>query len=97
MAQLEGRHIQAPGVLGRNRSASLPDIPTAQEQGLNDMDANSWNAVFLPKATPAPIVARLNAALIAARGNRQVQQRLQQLGANRPTAAQRAAVFAELR
>ena len=89
MAQIEGHHIQAPAVLGRERSASFPDIPTAQEQGLKDMDANSWNAVFLPKGTSAPIVAKLNAALIAAMGKPEVQQRLRQLGASLPSAAQR--------
>jgi tripartite-type tricarboxylate transporter receptor subunit TctC len=89
MAQIEGHHIQAPAVLGRDRSASFPDIPTAQEQGLKEMDANSWNAVFLPKGTSAPIIAKLNAALIAAMGKPQVQQRLRQLGASLPGAAQR--------
>ena len=89
MAQLEGHQIQAPAVLGHDRSASFPAIATAQEQGLTDMDANSWNAVFLPKRTAAPIVARLNAALIAAMGKPQVQERLRQLGANLPAAAQR--------
>jgi tripartite-type tricarboxylate transporter receptor subunit TctC len=89
MAQIDGHHIQAPAVLGRDRSASFPDIPTAQEQGLKAMDANSWNAVFLPKGTSAPIIAKLNAALIAAMANLEVQQRLRQLGASLPSAAQR--------
>jgi tripartite-type tricarboxylate transporter receptor subunit TctC len=53
------------------------------------MDANSWNAVFLPKGTSAPIIAKLNAALIAAMANLDVQQRLRQLGASLPSAAQR--------
>jgi tripartite-type tricarboxylate transporter receptor subunit TctC len=55
----------------------------------NQWSFNSWNAVFLPKGTSAPIVARLNAALIAAMGKPQVQHRLRQLGANLPGVAQR--------
>ena len=66
MPQLEAHKIQAPAVLGAKRSAAFPDIPTAQEQGIKDFDANSWNAIFMPKGTPAPIVAKLNAAVIAA-------------------------------
>src|SRR5579864_140204 len=66
MAQLTAHQIQAPVVLGAKRSAAFPDIPTAQQEGLADMDANSWNAIFLPKAAPAPIVAKLNAAVVAA-------------------------------
>ena len=61
-AQIESHQIQAPAVLGRERSPALPDIPTAQEQGLKGVVAYGWNAIFLPKATPAPIVNKLNAA-----------------------------------
>jgi tripartite-type tricarboxylate transporter receptor subunit TctC len=52
------------------------------------MDANSWNAIFLPKGTPAPIVAKLNAAAIAAMAAPAVQQRLHELGASLPQAGQ---------
>jgi tripartite-type tricarboxylate transporter receptor subunit TctC len=89
MAQLSAHQIQAPVVLGAKRSAAFPDIPTAQEQGLADMDANSWNAIFLPKATPAPIVAKLNAAVIAAMATPEVQSRVQQFGASLPPPEQR--------
>jgi tripartite-type tricarboxylate transporter receptor subunit TctC len=89
MAQLTAHQIQAPIVLGAKRSAAFPDIATAQEQGLADMDANSWNAIFLPKATPAPIVAKLNEAVVAAMAASEVQARLQQLGASLPPPDQR--------
>jgi tripartite-type tricarboxylate transporter receptor subunit TctC len=89
MAQLAAHQIQAPVVLGAKRSAAFPDIPTAQEQGLADMDANSWNAIFLPKAAPAPIVAKLNAAVLGAMGEPEVQARLQQFGASLPPPEQR--------
>jgi tripartite-type tricarboxylate transporter receptor subunit TctC len=89
IAQLAAHQIQAPVVLGAKRSAAFPDIPTAQQEGLADMDANSWNAIFLPKATPAPIVAKLNAAVLAAMAAPAVQARLAQLGASLPPPAQR--------
>ncbi|MGH6675415.1 MAG: Bug family tripartite tricarboxylate transporter substrate binding protein, partial [Xanthobacteraceae bacterium] len=89
MAQIKAHQIQAPIVLGRERSQMFPDIPTAQEEGIQDMDANSWNAVFLPKATPAPIVAKLNAALIAAMAKEPVRQRLHDFGASLPPQAER--------
>jgi tripartite-type tricarboxylate transporter receptor subunit TctC len=89
MAQLSAHQIQAPVVLGAKRSAAFPDIPTAQEQGLADMDANSWNAIFLPKAAPSPIVAKLNAAVVAAMATPEVQTRLQQFGASLPPPEQR--------
>jgi tripartite-type tricarboxylate transporter receptor subunit TctC len=89
MPQLQAHKIQAPAVLGAKRSAAFPDIPTAQEQGIKDLDANSWNAIFMPKATPGPIIAKLNAAVIAAMGRPEVQARLKQLGASLPAPAER--------
>lgn len=89
MPQLEAHKIQAPAVLGAKRSAAFPDIPTAQEQGIKGFDANSWNAIFMPKAVPAPIVAKLNGAVIAAMGRPEVQARLKQLGASLPPPAER--------
>jgi tripartite-type tricarboxylate transporter receptor subunit TctC len=71
-------------VLGRERSPTFPDIATAEQQGLKGFDANGWNAIFLPKATPAPIVARLNAATRAAMETPAVQQRVRELGASLP-------------
>ena len=89
MPQLQAHKIQAPAVLGAKRSAAFPDIPTAQEQGIKDFDANSWNAIFMPKGTPAPIVAKLNAAVVAAMATPEVQTRLRQFGASPPPAEQR--------
>ncbi len=84
MAQIQSHQIQAPVVFGRERSATLPDVPTAKEQGLEDFVAYSWQALFLPKATPAPIVNRLNAAVQAAMDKPSVQQRVRELGASLP-------------
>src|SRR5437764_8430 len=62
---IEGKTVKALAVLTTARSPALPDIPTADEQGLKDFDAYSWNAVFLPRGTRPEIVNKLNAALIA--------------------------------
>jgi tripartite-type tricarboxylate transporter receptor subunit TctC len=89
MAQIESHQIQVPAVLGRERSPTLPDVPTAQEQGLRDPVAYGWNAIFLPKATPAPIVNKLNTAVLAAMAKPAVQQRVRELGASLPPPDQR--------
>ena len=46
-----------------NRVAELPDIPTFQEAGLAGFMSDTWNAISAPPGTPAPIVAKLNAAI----------------------------------
>ena len=55
----EGR-VRAIGVTSRQRVSLLPDIPTVEEQGFPGYEMLSWNAVYAPAGTPAPIVARMN-------------------------------------
>jgi len=45
------------------RVPELPDIPTLQEAGLAGFVSDTWNAISAPPKTPAPIVAKLNAAI----------------------------------
>jgi tripartite-type tricarboxylate transporter receptor subunit TctC len=45
------------------RVPELPDIPTMQEAGLTGFVSDTWNAISAPPKTPAPIVAKLNAAI----------------------------------
>src|SRR5215468_10801359 len=45
------------------RVRELPDIPTVQEAGLAGFASDTWNAISAPPKTPAPIVAKLNAAI----------------------------------
>jgi tripartite-type tricarboxylate transporter receptor subunit TctC len=77
---IEARQVKAIATLTRNRAEVLPDLPTAHEQGLTDFGAYTWNAIFLPKATPAPIVAKLNAAMRATVDTPAVRKRLQDAG-----------------
>lgn len=48
-------------VTGAFRSTLLPDVPTVAESGLPGYEVTSWNALFAPAGTPAPIVSRLSA------------------------------------
>lgn len=50
-------------VTGPNRCAAIPQVATAQEQGLPNFAFTSWIGLFAPRKTPAAAVARLNAAL----------------------------------
>jgi tripartite-type tricarboxylate transporter receptor subunit TctC len=93
MAQLQSRAVQAPAVLGSERSPVFPDIATADEQGLKGFAANSWNAIFLPKATAPAIVAKLNAAVVAAMATPSVQRRVRELGAALPPPEHRTAQY----
>lgn len=81
LPQIEAHLVKPIAMLTRTRSQSLPDVPTATEQGIGDFDVATWHAIFLPKGTPASIVHRLNEATIAAMTHPSVQKTLKDLGA----------------
>lgn len=55
--------VRMLAVAAPKRSAMLPDVPTMTEQGVSGVDMPSWLGFFGPARMPAPVVARLNAAL----------------------------------
>ena len=55
-------------------------MPTSAEQGL-DVQAYTWNAIFLPKGTPDAVVKKLNAAMLQAMHEASVKERLEGFGA----------------
>jgi tripartite-type tricarboxylate transporter receptor subunit TctC len=61
------------------RLGGLPDLPTAAEAGLPAFDAQGWNGLFAPKATPPEIIAKLNAAARRAVASAAVKKRFAEL------------------
>jgi tripartite-type tricarboxylate transporter receptor subunit TctC len=57
------RRVRPLAVLSDRRSALLPDVPTAAEQGLGAIDLSAWIGLMAPAGTPEPVIARLNAEL----------------------------------
>jgi tripartite-type tricarboxylate transporter receptor subunit TctC len=78
--QVQGKTVKALAVTQLERSPTLPDVPTADEQGLKGFSAYTWNAIFLPKGAPAEIVKRLNDAAIEAYNAPDVKKKLEELG-----------------
>ena len=78
---IESGQVRPIAVLSARRSAILPQIPTAQEQGLAGFEVLTWNALFAPKGTPSAIVRRLRDAADAAIEAPGIQDRLRQIGA----------------
>jgi tripartite-type tricarboxylate transporter receptor subunit TctC len=81
IAQIESGTIKAIAVLTAERSRRLPDVPTAREQGLREVAASNWFAVFYPKGTAAGIVEKLRLAIVAAMDTPAVQARMREIGA----------------
>ena len=53
-------------VIGPQRLPELPDVPSFAEIGLTEPDFTVWNGFFAPAGVPAPVLARLDAALAQA-------------------------------
>jgi tripartite-type tricarboxylate transporter receptor subunit TctC len=78
--QIDGGSVKAIAMLTKQRSAALPNVPTAAEQGLA-VEAYTWNAIFLPKGAPDAIVTKLHDAVLGAMHTPAVKERLEGLGA----------------
>jgi tripartite-type tricarboxylate transporter receptor subunit TctC len=67
-------------VLANRRSAVLPHVPTAQEEGFKGFDANNWIGLFYPRRTPQAIIHRLRDATVEAMNTPSLRSRMQTLG-----------------
>jgi tripartite-type tricarboxylate transporter receptor subunit TctC len=81
LGQVQSRMVKALALLSRKRSALLPALPTAREQGLADFEAVLWYGLFTARGTPAPIIDRLNAAVVGVLNTPSVQQWMKENGA----------------
>ncbi len=72
--------VKAYGVTSAKRVASLPNVPTLQEQGLKGFEVVVWHGVYAPKGTPKPALDKLNAALKAAVTDPSFKDAMERLG-----------------
>jgi tripartite-type tricarboxylate transporter receptor subunit TctC len=80
LPQIRAGKIKALANLSAQRSASMPDIPTADESGVPGLYMPGWFGFFAPKGTPKEVVARLNAAAVEALADPAIQKRFTELG-----------------
>jgi tripartite-type tricarboxylate transporter receptor subunit TctC len=81
LPQIESMTIKAIAILTRDRLPMLPDLASADEQGLTDFEASICCAFFLPKGTPAAVVGKLHNAAVATVESPSVRERLKDIGA----------------
>lgn len=89
VSQIQGGSIKALAIATKQRSPALKDVPTTAEAGLPGFEVSAWNALFAPKDTPAPVVAKLAAALDKALDDEATRKRLLDLGSVLPDKAGR--------
>ena len=69
--------LRGLGLSGEKRVAALPDLPTFGELGLNDLNWMAFFGLIAPKDTPAPIVRRLNEALVRVLAMPEMREKLE--------------------
>jgi tripartite-type tricarboxylate transporter receptor subunit TctC len=79
--QIDGGTVKPIAIMTKERSRALPNVPTGLEQGTPNLEAYTWNAIFLPKDAPADVVKKLNDATVQAMKTPAVKERLEGLGA----------------
>lgn len=91
---IDGGVLRAIATTGPKRTAWLPQVPTAKEEGVN-YEVTGWNALYAPKGTPQAVLAQLTAAMREIVAEPDLNKRLVGLGVDpkSSTAAELAAVF----
>ena len=80
--QIRAGKLRALAVTSSERSAALPEVPTAAEAGLPGFESTAWFGLQVPAGTPEAAVERLNAAVRDAVAVPAARERMAQAGAD---------------
>jgi tripartite-type tricarboxylate transporter receptor subunit TctC len=87
LPQVQGGTVKAIAVLGDQTLPQVSQVSTAAAAGYPDVNLRSWNAIFVRKGTPAPILQKLNEALRAAIADPDVARQMTAVGVELPQGA----------
>ena len=79
-AAIRDGRMKGLAISSARRFAFFPEIPTFDEQGLTGYQVSGWFGLVAPAATPPEIIAKLNAAVVAALKDPEVAQRIRNIG-----------------
>ena len=80
---IQSGKLRAIAVTSAKRLASMPDVPTIAEsgvKGLTDFEVVSWQAIFVPTGTPAPVVERLHKEIRTILAQPDMQEKMKGFG-----------------
>jgi len=84
LPQIRNGRFRPYAVTAKTRLAAAPDIPTTDEAGLPGFYMAVWHGIWAPKATPRPIIDKINAAIVEALADPGVRTKLADLGQEIP-------------
>ncbi|MGH8619955.1 MAG: Bug family tripartite tricarboxylate transporter substrate binding protein [Burkholderiales bacterium] len=77
---IQAGKVRALAVLSEKRVATLPDVPTSKEAGVDGFTISIWYGMFAPAATPRDIINRLNREVVKALETPEVRDRMLSAG-----------------
>lgn len=80
LSLIKAGRLRPLAVSGTTRVPALPDVRTVDEAGIKGFDAVAWHGLFATGGTPAPVIAKLNAEVVAALAKPEVRARFVELG-----------------
>jgi tripartite-type tricarboxylate transporter receptor subunit TctC len=75
ISNVKAGKVRALAVTSKQRISAAPDVPTFEEAGVPGYEAIGWFGVVAPKATPRPVIDRLNAEIRAALADPDIRAR----------------------
>ncbi|MBW6399947.1 tripartite tricarboxylate transporter substrate binding protein [Roseomonas sp. HJA6] len=82
LPHIQAGKVRALAVTGSERDATMPDVPTFQQAGVDRYEMYVWFGFAAPVRTPEPIRARLTAMLRRSIADQEVAERIRRLGAD---------------
>jgi tripartite-type tricarboxylate transporter receptor subunit TctC len=79
-SHIKSGNLRALAVTSAKRFASLPEVPTVIESGVQGYDVASWNGLAAPAKTPRAVIDRIHQEVVKAVGSPDVQKRFAELG-----------------
>ena len=81
LPQIRDHRLKVLAVLGKSRSAQLPEVPTVDESGLPGYELTNWFGLAAPAATPKEIIARLHADVVRVLRASEVREKITAMAA----------------
>jgi len=76
LPHIKSGKLRGLGIAVLQRSPYAPELPTLHEQGFKGFEAVGWIGIAAPAKTPAPVLDKLNAEMVAILAKPDVKERL---------------------
>ena len=76
LSQVKSGKLRALAVTSLERSKVFPDLPSVSESGITGLDVTTWHGWLVPRATPAAVIARMNAVVVKMINSREIADKV---------------------